>query len=606
MKVLVATKPAIKVGQATARSLERAGSLSFKDYVQRAYPGTYKWLPHHVQIADAFQGLLDGTLELPDGTTANKLYVAAPPQSGKSTEMQLGCAYMLHRFGDIPLIAAMHNDPKTKRFSWFVRKFYDRGGGQLTTKPIHNWHTAQGGEFNAIGKGSSPSGIPAAAIFTDDLLGGRRESMSRLVFEDDLLWYTTELLRRRTVVHSELGRFVQISIGTLWSLCDIQAYMLGLGGWYVVRCPGICDTSRKLVVMVGPFPGDEEGINKSDRPWEAPNCRVVPDPRADGEGLAPEDDRVFPHLTRSETLGILRKNGGDLSQELWNAIIAQDPQPARGGGIMHRCWFPKLPEDPGVYVNSAVAWDFGATEGEGDPSAWQMGGRTAEGLSILRHGGRGWKSPGGLLRLIAAVMFLYYRLDPRPTIALPVALADAGKIAFDGQRSYLRRMAVAAGIPSPTIRARTIRTVGRSDIFKSPKHARVAYSGGSLAEAAEPADWDSEAVPPVVRIPGDVRVVAGGWRWPPFSEIVSDLEERKKKEPELAQIERYYRAVARQCSEGDMKALNVDTGDPAEGVIYELHGFSGYDGGADNWVDAAADMHTELNRGAGQWSTFTV
>ncbi len=596
MRALVATKPAIRPGQATARSLERSGGTSYRQYVHRAFPGTYKWLPHHVQIADAFQGLIDSTLRLPDGSVANKLYVAAPPQSGKSTEIQLGCAYMMDRFGDIPLIAAMHNDPKTKRFSYFVRMFYAKGGGVLTTKPIHNWHTAQGGEFNAIGKGSSPSGIPAAAIFTDDLLGGRKESMSRLVFEDDLLWYTTELLQRETVVHPGLGRFIQVSIGTLWSLSDIQAYMLSLGGWYVVRCPGICDTSRKPVVMVGPFPGDEEGINKSDRAWEAPNCTVAPDPRADGEGLAPEGDKVFAKLAASSIVAMLRKNGGALSQELWNAIIGQDPQPARGGGIMHRCWFPGLPKDPGAYVTTAVAWDFGVSEGEGDPSAWQMGGRTAEGISVLRHGGRGWKSPGGLLRLMAAVMFLYCRLEPRPTIALPVALADAGKIAFQGQRSYLRRMATAAGIAPPTIRARTIRTVGKSDIFKSPKHARVAYSGGSLAEAAEPADWDSEAVPPVVRIPGDVRVVTGGWRWPSLAEIVDNLEERQKKEPELVQIERYYRAVARQCSEEDMKALNIDTGDPAEGVIYELHGFSGYDGGPDNWVDAAADMMTELSR----------
>ncbi len=595
----------LDIGAGAVEILEREGAATFRDYVSRAFPGTYRWLPHHEAIADAFQGLIDGKLLLDNGSPAHRLYIAAPPQSGKSTEVQLGAAHLLDRFGDIPVGAAMHNEKKTLRFSQMVRKFYRHAGGKFATQPLHDWHTRDGGEFWAVGKGSSPSSLPAAAIFTDDLLGGWLEANNQGVFEKDLLWLTTELLERETVVHPGLGRFILISIGTLWSLSDIQAYLLSLGGWYVVRCPGICDTSREPKVLVGPFPVDaEEGINKSDRPWAAPNCTVAPDPRKHGEGLAPDGDKVFAKQTAAALRSRLRKNGGHLSQELYDAIIGQDPQPARGGGILHRSWFRQIAEDPDDYTAAAVAFDFGGTEGGGDPSAWTLMGATKAGLSRIRHAGRAWKGPGGLRHLLAALMFLYAKLDPRPVIALPVALADVGKIAFEGQRTWLRRIAAAAEITAPVVRARTIRTVGRDDQWRSPKHARVAYHGGSLAEAARPADWDPETG--AVKIYGDVEIVTGELRWPALADVIDGLEAKKKAEPELAEIEPYYRAVAGQCGPSEVKALNIDTQPPAEAVLYELHNFTGYDGGPDNLVDSTADAKTELRRSGGKWSSFTA
>jgi len=358
------------------------------------------------------------------------------------------------------------------------------------------------------------------------------------------------------------------------------------------------------VVMVGPFPGDEEeGLNKSDKAWEAPNCFVAPDWREAGEGLAPDGDEISAKMTAEKLQARRRVNGGALSEGLFQAIIQQDPAPAGGGRILPRQWFPKVHVDPDtagdgtrLYSAQAVAFDLAGTEGAGDATAWCLMGGLREGTFRIRHSGRAWKGTGAVKRLIAAVWFLYCRSEPRPTVVLPVSLGEAGKIALDGLSGFLREISVAAGVPTPIVRGRSVKTVGKGEEFRSAKHARMAYHGGSLRETAEPKLWNRTTG--VVDVYGDVSIFVGQWHAAPFSEVVTPARLAESKHGEdLAEIGRLYAAIARHVGDAEIKALSVDRGHHATEALEEFHNFSGYDGGQDNLVDATADAKTALPGG---------
>jgi len=182
-----------KAAESTALIAATGGG--FRDHVESAFGKAFQWLRFRVLMAAAFQGLIDGTLRLPDGSRADKLYFAAPPQSGKSTMVQLGASHILCEFPGVCVGAAMHNRDKTIRFAKMVRRFTKNAGMLVPESAVHNWVTASGSEFWACGKGTSPSGLPAQAIFTDDLISGKEEAENRGVFQGDLDWLAGERTR---------------------------------------------------------------------------------------------------------------------------------------------------------------------------------------------------------------------------------------------------------------------------------------------------------------------------------------------------------------------------------------------------------------------------
>lgn len=564
------------------------GPGTFREFIARVFPG-FVWYHYRELIVDRLQEFLDGTLSLPDGSRADKIFIALRTQTGKSTLVQLFAAFLAVKFPGIIQGAAMHNDKLVKRFSVKVRSFVLRCGVGLTSTAIHDWFTESDSEFWAYSKGSHPSGMPAHVIYGDDLLGGAKEALNANVANDDIEWLTSEYIKRRGQ-HPPKGlggRFLEISIGTRWSLGDVQAYWLSLGNWYCIILPTILDLDRWPVgVPVGPFDLPDQDQAHSHKTWEADNCTVEADWRQKGEALEPKNRELT-----AETFHASRRiNGGSLSEARIAAIEQQCPRAEAGGGIMDRSWFTMVEEPSGGWAKDVRAWDFGITDRGGNPTTSCRMGRHGSDY-IIRHGCRAWLSAASGMQLVAAMMILDGNAT---TVVVPVGKADEGKRSLVGMRSYLRQIARWAGVACAPIRGQSVSNRGRPENFRSAKHQRCAYPGGSLVDDAKPADW--EGPDKTFQVPGSVQMATGRWH-PDFREIVSDFDKKAALHPELKRIEEFARAATGQMPVPQIKALSVDPLSHQDEIIEECHRFSGYDGGQDDYVDCTADAKTGVTVG---------
>ncbi len=565
---------------------------SFRQFIERVFTG-FVWYKYRELIVSALQDFIDGKLLLPDGSRADKIYIALKTQTGKSTFLQLFAAYLAVTYPGIIQGSAMHNDNLVKRFSRMVRSFVENSGTHLVKRDVKNWTTAEGSEFWASPKGSHPSGLPAHVIYGDDLLGGAKEALSENVAGDDIEWLTSELLKRRSPHPPEglQGRFLEISIGTRWSLGDAQAYWLSRGNWYCIILPTVLDDARwPRGVPVGPFNIEGEDPSYAHKTWQAPNCTIAPDWRKQGEALEPS----HPDHTVEAFESSRRINGppGYLSEARIASIEQQCPKPEAGGGIMDRSWFTKLRADEvptDGYAKKVRAYDFGVTAGGGDPTTSCKMGRH-DTSHIILDGCRAWLSAAGSMQLVAALMILD---GNDTTVVVPVGKSDEGRRSLAGMRSYLRQVADWADVPCSPVRGKSVSNRGKPENFISPKHQRCAYPGGSLADDAVPADWEGPEKP--FQVPGSVQVAMGRWT-PDFREIVKDFEAKAGRHPELRRIEEFARAATGQMAAAQIKALNVDPLPHQDEMIEECHCFSGLPGGLDNYVDAMADAKTAVGR----------
>ena len=149
-------------------------------------------------------------------------------------------------------------------------------------------------------------------------------------------------------------------------------------GYVHLELPMEFEPSRRCVTVLQPANDDHPAV-------------TFEDPRqAEGELLFPER---FPAATVAE----LKRTKGPYA---WAGQYQQRPAP-REGGLFKREWFQTLRALPaGVTLRTTRAWDFGATEGAGDPTAGIKMVATPDGRFVIVHAVRGQWSPGGVERVL--------------------------------------------------------------------------------------------------------------------------------------------------------------------------------------------------------------
>ncbi len=574
--------------------LTALGGLTFKAFINKAFPA-FQWCRYVEVVVDAFQRLVDGDLILPDGKVADRLFVHLRYQTGKSTLAQLFAAYLLFRFKGIRIGVAMLRQDQTETFSRAVQNFYKQAGGILRSFAVHNWMTEgpsedTRGAFWALSKGSTPTGKPADVLFGDDLLGGESDAHSANVFGKDKEWLRRRFLsRERVYKQPQLGRFLNILINTRQGLGDIASYWLYLGDWHCVILPTLYDPeSWPIGVPVGPFPAGDGDATLPESTIEARNCSMEPDWRQVGEGLEESD----PMLTAKAFHARRAINpGGHQSETDVSANEQGCPRPAAGGGIFHRTWLIKIPSPtPDAIVSIFRAHDPATTEGGGDWSASILMAQLANGKFVVLHGCRGRKSPAGFMQLLAALAIID---GPRVGIALPLSQGE-GKLSFEAIRRDLTSMLSSLDLPAPTVRSMPVRTKTRPDKFKSAKHFRFAHPGGSFAEAAEPPGWswaDSRS-----EFEGNIQICP---EYRPSTDHLEALAGQFRRDfPEILIMEKLGRAASGKLDPAQCKELNICPGPWHQVGLAEWHEYSGFDGGSDHYVDAAADAKRALLAGA--------
>jgi predicted phage terminase large subunit-like protein len=114
-----------------------------------------------------------------------------------------------------------------------------------------------------------------------------------------------------------------------------------------------------------------------------------------------EGELLFPERFPPETVATLKNAKGSYA---WAGQYQQSPAP-RDGGMFKRAWFKPIPALPSDANRTCRGWDFGATEGGGDPSAGVKMAATPDGRFIITDVKRGQWGPASVereLKLTAA------------------------------------------------------------------------------------------------------------------------------------------------------------------------------------------------------------
>ncbi len=598
-------RPKIRTGRASKRALERSGGLKLRPYIVSAFPG-FRWYTYNELVVQRLQDLVDGTLVLPDGITADKIFIHLRYQTGKSTLVQLFCAWVMTIYPGLIVGVAMHKLTLARRFSKQVRTFYRQAGGTLITTGIENWTCAgatssEQSEFWVCSVGSSPTGMPADILIGDDLKRGERDAHHSGQFKDDKAWFVSEFSSRKRIhMHPGLKRHLQFLINTRQALGDIAAFWLWQGGFHAMILPTLYAPDEWPVGLpVGPFPAGDGSTNLPEVTVEAPNCTIEPDWREPGEGLEPEVDDLTPEAFQARR----NVNGGLQSAQVTAANEQGCPRPPAGGGIFHRVWTPYVPHDPRWQWSAlARAWDWAATEGGGDWTASVLMGVIGSiiemekrgerwvraGTNAVLHACRGRKDAAGVVQLMAAMAILD---GPTVTIALPQGQGE-GKLTFAGMRNDVIRLLNEVGAPIPPFRAMPVRTSTHSDAFRSAKEQRFGQPGG-FAVTARPPQWDWKDKDKAIDVPGGIVICENYEIW--------DEQRAKMLAGPVLDLAR---AAAGHLQPKECEALNICPGPGLRVMLDELHEFGGF-GTADHYVDAAADVKMCVGTG-GTWGSWSV
>lgn len=565
---------------------------SFRAFIGRAFPG-FNWYRYNELVVQILQGLLDGSLQLPDGSVADKVFVHLRYQTGKSTLIQLFCAYAMTRYPGLIIGVAMHKLTVARRFSKAVRAFYRSAGGNLLTTGIENW-TCDGpagdeqSEFWVCSVGSSPVALPADILIGDDMKASRKAANDPRQFFEDKQWLDDEFhSRKRVHLHKGLRRHLHVLINTRQGVGDVASLWLYRGGFYAAVLPTrYLPETWDIGLPVGPFPVGEGENYLPETTIEAPNCTISDDWREPGEGLeeglGEDGEPLLPDVTAASFEGRRDVNGGAQSEEQTASHEQGCPRSPKGGLRFHRLWTPYREYDSKWSFSALCrAWDWASTEGGGDWTASAlMGTRSDAAIYYLLHACRARKDPSGVVKLMAAMAILDGR---EVTIALPQGQGD-GKLTYAGMRNSVTEILNAAGAPVPPFRAMPVRTSTHMSTFRSAKDQRFSQPGGFAVTAKPQSPW--QWADKSVEVLGSIRMCRNYPIW---------REDRASMLPgqilELAKAASGAWERKQEC-----EALNVCPGPGVAVALQELHGFGGFDGGSDHYVDACSDAMMGLSR----------
>lgn len=329
--------------------------MSFREFVDKATGGRFKWFWHAERLADVLQRVADGEIK--------RLMVFMPPRHGKSEEVsRLFPAYYLYRHPDRWVGLNSYAADLAYTFSRAAREHFVRTGGTIKDDAgqVKHWETGHGGGLWAAGVGGPITGKGFHLGIIDDPLKNAEEAASETIREKQKDWYDSTFYTRE-----EPGG-AQVIIQTRWHEDDLSGWLLSKESseeperWHIVHY---------------------EAVKEGETPAYPESCTVEPDPRKPGEPLC--EQRYS--LERLEQ--IAKRIGG----YFWAALFQQRPRP-KEGGFFKWDWFKYLDVAPAVGTRVRY-WDTAGTEGGGDWTVGVLMCRTPEGEYVIEDVVRGQWSP---------------------------------------------------------------------------------------------------------------------------------------------------------------------------------------------------------------------
>jgi predicted phage terminase large subunit-like protein len=221
----------------TALASLAAEELARRDlstFAQRVMPN-YELAPHAKLIFDVLTKLESGEI--------NRLVISQPPQTGKSTALQLFCAYALGRDPSRRIVTASYGEELAVRNSRYIRQVIESAEFPFParlakdSRAVDRFNIAgERGSLLAVGVGSGLTGFSADFLILDDLVKDLQAATSPKERETLQAWLTTVAMTRL----SKNGRI--ILAGTRWRFDDVMSTIIegpDAEKWHVLNLPAL-------------------------------------------------------------------------------------------------------------------------------------------------------------------------------------------------------------------------------------------------------------------------------------------------------------------------------------------------------------------------------
>lgn len=361
-----------------------ADASRFADWLPAATP-RFRWDWPHLRLMQArLQAVIDGE--------SDREMFFVPPRHGKTEQNTVRfVAYVLERDPTKRVIVGAYNATLARKFSRKIRKLVRERGVELSTErnAVEDWETTAGGGVRAVGVGEGVTGQGGDVIVVDDPVKSRAEANSEAYRRRVWEWYSEDLYTRL-----EPGGVMLLTM-TRWHPDDLAGAILASEDaprWHVTLLPALADPAQT---------GGADPLGR--RP---------------GEALCPD------RYTRPDLLAIRRVMEG----WAFDALYQQRPTPKKGEFFN----VDKLTYVDAVPANArrARGWDFGATEGGGDPTAGARISVTPDGTVYVEHVAKAQKGPGTRDGFILGVAEMDTRRVPQVGEEEPAAAGKVSAAAF--------------------------------------------------------------------------------------------------------------------------------------------------------------------------------
>ena len=300
--------------------------LTFPQFVDWVSNGKYLWYSYCVRLAHILQKVADGDLL--------RLLVFMAPRHGKSELVsRLLSAYFLYRYPERWVGINSYAADLAYTFSRAAKDNYLYADGVIRedASAVKHWETGEGGGMWAAGVGGPIAGKGFDLGIIDDPVKNAEEASSDVIRKKQKDWFDSTFSTRE-----EPGAAI-IIIQTRWHEDDLSGYILSKEEeepehWHIVHF---------------------EAIKEAEPPEYPETCTVEPDPREEGEALAP---LRYP-------IEKLEKFARRIGSYFFGALFQQRPKPHEGN-LFKRDWFELITHVPSR-CRRVRYWDKAGTEGGG-------------------------------------------------------------------------------------------------------------------------------------------------------------------------------------------------------------------------------------------------
>lgn len=293
---------------------------TFREFASSVNP-KYKWYRHCVTLAEALQGVADGTIK--------RLMVFEPPRHGKSEEVsRLFAGYYLERHPDRWVGLAAYAAGLAFTLSRNARENYLRAGNVVNPQAggVEHWETTDGGGMWAAGVGGPITGKGFHLGIIDDPVKNAEEANSETIREKHKDWWRSTFYTR-----GEPDAAIVV-VQTRWHEDDLSGWLLAQEldedpeGWHILNL---------------------EAIRTDEATTWPTSCTVIADWRKPGEALCPE----------RYSLEKLKKMERRVGSYYFGALFQQRPT-AMSGDVFKREWWQSYTALPTQFDRIIQSWDM--------------------------------------------------------------------------------------------------------------------------------------------------------------------------------------------------------------------------------------------------------